>query len=163
MRRFLSTILASFLLTACVSTPAPDVMKEVAERNRWELAHWGNRTIPSADQGQPVILAFQGGQVSGHAGCNRYAAAISFGPNAGEVVVSHGMTTRMACEPHRMEFEAAFIRAFEASRRYRLDGESLSFESEVTPPLEFYRRPPACHASPFAACGESQESSSPRR
>ncbi len=159
MRRFHSTLLASVLLTACVSTPSPDVMKQVAERNRWELAHWGNRTMPSADQGQPVILAFQGGRVSGHAGCNRDAAAIWFGPNAGEVVVSHGMTTRMACEPRRMEFEAAFIKAFEASRRYRLDGESLSFESEGAPPLEFYRRPLACQASPFAACGETQESS----
>lgn len=162
MRRFHSTLLASVLLTACVSTPSPDVMKQVAERNRWELAHWGNRTMPSADQGQPVILAFQGGRVSGHAGCNRDAAAIWFGPNAGEVVVSHGMTTRMACEPRRMEFEAAFIKAFEASRRYRLDGESLSFESEGAPPLEFYRRPLACQASPFAACGETQESTPSR-
>lgn len=153
------TVCTLLLLTACVPTPSPGEMKQVAERNRWELAHWGNRAIPSAAEGQPVVLAFQKGRVSGHAGCNRYAAAISFGPEAGEVTVSHGMTTRMACEPRRMEFEAAFIKAFEASRRYRLDGESLSFESEVAPPLEFYRRPLACHASPFAACGETQESS----
>jgi heat shock protein HslJ len=31
-----------------------------------------------------------------------------------------------------MEFEASFIRAFEASTRYRLDGESLSFESDTS-------------------------------
>jgi hypothetical protein len=40
-----------------------------------------------------------------------------------------------------MEFETSFIRAFEASTRYHLDGESLSFESDIAPPLEFYRRP----------------------
>ncbi len=160
--RLCPTVCSLLLLTACVPTPSPDAMKQLAERNRWELAHWGNRAIPSADQGQPVVLAFQEGRVSGQAGCNRYTAAISFGPDAGEVTVSHGMTTRMACEPRRMEFEAAFIKAFEASRRYRLDGESLSFESETAPPLEFYRRPLACHASPFAACGEPQDTTPPR-
>lgn len=161
MRRLLLTTMMSLLLTACVPTPSPDEMKQVAERNRWELAHWGNRAIPYANEGQPVVLAFQEGRVSGHAGCNRYSAAISFGPNAGELTVSHGITTRMACEPHRMEFEAAFIKAFEASRRYRLDGESLSFESEVAPPLEFYRRPLACHGSPFAACSDIRDSAAP--
>ncbi|CAE6713398.1 MAG: META domain-containing protein [Nitrospira sp.] len=160
--RLFPKVCTLLLMTACVSTPSPDVMKQVAERNRWELAHWGNRAIPSADDGQPVVLAFERDRVSGHAGCNRYTAAISFGPSAGEVSVSHGITTRMACEPRRMEFEAAFIKAFEASRRYRLDGESLSFQSEGGPPLEFYRRPLACQASPFAACGETQESTPSR-
>lgn len=143
MRRLLLSILTlSVLLTACVSTPSPDEMKQTAERNRWELAHWGDRRIPYADDDeQPVILAFKDGRVSGHAGCNRYAASVSFGAKAGEVTVSHSITTRMACAPRRMEFEAAFLKAFEASTRYRLDGESLSFESEIAPPLEFYRRP----------------------
>ncbi|MBS0169689.1 MAG: META domain-containing protein [Nitrospira sp.] len=162
MRRLLITTMTSLLLTACVPTPSPDEMKQVAERNRWELAHWGDRAIPYTNEGQPVVLAFQEGRVSGHAGCNRYSTAISFGPNAGEVTVSHGITTRMACEPRRMEFEAAFIKAFEASSRYRLDGESLSFESDIAPPLEFYRRPLTCHASPFSACAEQHDSSTPR-
>lgn len=129
------------LVTACVSTPPPDQMKQVAERNRWELAHWGNHAVPFGDDGEPVILAFKDGTVSGHTGCNRYSAGITFGPKAGHVSISHGISTRMACEPRRMEFEAAFIRAFEASTRYRLDGESLSFENALAQPLEFYRRP----------------------
>ncbi len=129
------------LLSACVSTPSPDVMNQVAERNLWELAHWGDHSIPYGDDGEPVILSFKNGKVSGQAGCNRYSAAITFGPKTGEVSVSHGITTRMACEPKRMEFEATFIRALEASTRYRLDGESLSFESAIAQPLEFYRRP----------------------
>ncbi|MGC3973963.1 MAG: META domain-containing protein [Nitrospira sp.] len=142
MRFFgLGTIMLSALLTACVSTPSPDAMKQVAERNRWELAHWGNQTIPYEDAGEPVILSFKDGKVSGHAGCNRYVAGITFGPKTGELSVSQGTTTRMACEPKLMEFEAAFIRAFEASTRYRLDGESLSFESAIAQPLEFYQRP----------------------
>ncbi|HQV12450.1 MAG TPA: META domain-containing protein [Nitrospira sp.] len=137
----LISLCASALVIGCVSAPAPDLMKQIAERNRWELAHWGNQPISYENDGEPVILGFKDGKVSGHAGCNRYAAAMTFGPNTGEVSVSHGITTRMACEPKRMEFEAAFIRAFEGSTRYRLDGESLSFESAIAQPLEFYRRP----------------------
>lgn len=140
-RLALSTLTLSVLFTGCVSAPSPDMMKQVAERNRWELAQWGNHAIPYGEDGEPVILAFKDGKVSGHTGCNRYSAALTFGPKAGEVSVSHGISTRMACEPKRMEFEAAFIRAFEASTRYRLDGESLSFESALAQPLEFYRRP----------------------
>lgn len=150
------------LLTSCAVSPPPNEMKQIAERNRWELSHWGDRAVPDGNDSPPVVLSFKDGRVSGHAGCNRYAAAVSFGPNAGEVVVSHGMTTRMACDARRMEFEAAFIKAFEASRRYQLDGESLSFESEGAPPLEFYRRPLACHASPFSACSETHDTPAPR-
>lgn len=138
----LSLILCTALLmTACVSSPRPEDMRRLAENNRWELAHWGDHPVPHGDDGEPVILAFKDGRVSGHAGCNRYSAAIVFGPRTGETKVSEGVTTRMACEPRHMKFEALFIRAFEASTRYRLDGERLLFESDSAPPLEFYRRP----------------------
>ncbi len=132
---------AALMLTSCVTSPSPEEMSRRAEQNRWELSHWGDRAVPYGDDGEPVILSFKDGKVSGHAGCNRYRAAIVFGPARGELKVSQGITTRMACEPRQMEFESSFIRAFEASTRYRLDGESLSFESDIAPPLEFYRRP----------------------
>jgi len=137
----LITLCTSVLVTGCVTPPSPDHMKQLTEKNRWELAHWGNHAVPYGDDGEPVILTFKDGTVSGHAGCNRYSAGITFGPKAGDVTVSRGVTTRMACEPRRMEFETAFIRAFEGSTRYRLDGESLSLESAIAQPLEFYRRP----------------------
>jgi heat shock protein HslJ len=138
---YLITLCVTAMVTACALTPSPDHMKQVAERNRWELSQWGNHAIPYGGDGESVILSFKDGRVSGHAGCNRYSAAVAFGPRRGELKVSPGISTRMACEPRRMEFEAAFIRAFEASTRYRLDGESLSFESPSDQPLEFYRRP----------------------
>lgn len=135
------TMCTTLMLASCVSPPSPEDMTRRAEKNRWELSHWDDRQVPHGDNGEPVILTFKDGKAAGHAGCNRYIAGIAFGPHAGEVTVSRGVTTRMACEPKRMEFEAAFIRAFEASVRYRLDGESLWFESDTTPSLEFYRRP----------------------
>ncbi len=136
------TMCLALMLASCVTSPSPEEMSRRTEQNRWELTHWGNRSVPYGDDGEPVILSFKDGRVSGHAGCNRYSAGITFGPKAGDVTISRGITTRMACEPRRMDFEAAFIHAFEASIRYRLDGESLLFESDDDAPLEFYRRPP---------------------
>jgi len=138
---YLFTMCAMLTLISCVTSPTPEEVSRLVEENRWELVRWGDRMVPHGDNGEPVILAFKDGRASGHAGCNRYSAGITFGPHAGEVKVSPGISTRMACEPRRMEFEAAFIRAFEASTHYRVEGERLLFESGVASPLEFYRRP----------------------
>lgn len=129
------------LLISCASSPSLDETRRLAEGNRWELVRWGDRTVPHGDNGEPVILEFKGGRASGHAGCNRYSTRVTFGPGERQVTVSPGMTTRMACEPRRMEFETAFIRAFEASTDYRVEGNRLMFEGSAAPPMEFYRRP----------------------
>jgi heat shock protein HslJ len=140
LRLYLTTCVA-LMLTSCVTSPSPEEMRQRAEKNRWELSYWGDRRVPHGDDGDPVILTFKDRKVSGHAGCNQYSAEITFGPDRGSLKVSRGVTTRMACEPPRMMFESDFIRAFEASTHYRLDGESLSFESNIAKPLVFYRRP----------------------
>jgi len=132
---------AALMQGACASSLSPEDVRRLAEGNRWELVRWGDRMVPHGDNGEPVILAFKDGRASGHAGCNRYSAGVTFGPHAGKVKVLPGISTRMACEPRRMEFEAAFIQAFEASTRYRIEGERLLFESGAASPLEFYRRP----------------------
>lgn len=134
-------VCAAVVLMSCLSSSAPEEMRRLAEGNRWELVRWGDRTVPHGDNGEPVILEFKDGRASGHAGCNRYSAGVTFGPAVGELKVSRGMTTRMACEPRRMEFETAFIRAFEASTRYHVEGDRLLFESGAAAPLAFYRRP----------------------
>jgi heat shock protein HslJ len=132
---------AALMLTSCINSPSPEDMQRRAEKNRWELAHWGDRRLPHGDHGEPVVLSFKGGKVWGHAGCNQYSAEIAFGPDRGSLKVYPGITTRMACDASRMEFESAFIQAFETSTRYRLEGESLFFQGANGPPLEFYRRP----------------------
>ena len=108
----LFTMCAALMLASCVISPSPEEMQHRAEKNRWELAHWGDRRLPPGDQGEPVVLSFKGGKVSGHAGCNQYSAEITFGPDRGSLKVSRGITTRMACDPSHMEFESAFIQAF---------------------------------------------------
>lgn len=134
-------IAITVMLISCASAPSSEDRRRLAEGTRWELVRWGDRTVPHGDNGEPVILEFKDGRASGHAGCNRYHTRVTFGPGERQVTVSPGMTTRLACEPRRMEFEASFIRPFEASTGYRVEGERLLFESGGAPPLEFYRRP----------------------
>lgn len=134
-------IAVTVMLLGCVSAPSTENAPRLIESNRWELVRWGDRTVPHGDNGEPVILEFKDGRASGHTGCNRYHTRVTFGPGERQVTVSPGMTTRLACEPRRMEFEASFIRPFEASTGYRVEGERLLFESGGAPPLEFYRRP----------------------
>lgn len=81
------TMCAALMLISCVSSPSPEEVSRLAEKNRWELAHWGDRQVPHGDNGEPVILAFKDGRASGHADCNRYTAGVTFGPSAGEVRV----------------------------------------------------------------------------
>ena len=92
---------AALMLASCVTSPSPEEMQQRAEKNRWELDHWGDRRLPHGDHGEAVVLAFKGGKVSGHAGCNQYSAEITFGPDRGSLKVSRGITTRMACDASR--------------------------------------------------------------
>ena len=53
----------------------PTEARSRLEANRWELVYWEGTPVPHGDNGEPVILSFKDGRVSGHAGCN--------GPTAG--------------------------------------------------------------------------------
>jgi heat shock protein HslJ len=141
---------AALIQTACASSLSPEQGKQFIEGNRWELVRWGDQMVPhvprwetesDGQNGEPIILGFRDGRVSSRMGCNRYSAGIAFRADAGEVKITRGMATRLACEPRRMEFEAAFIRAFESSTHYHVEGERLLFESGTSAALEFYRRP----------------------
>ena len=76
---------SALLLVACAAapsgggasapTPDPATARVRLESHRWELVYWEGRTVPHGDNGEPVILSFKDGRVSGHAGCN--------GPTAG--------------------------------------------------------------------------------
>ena len=142
---------SALLLVACAAapsgggasapTPDPATARVRLESHRWELVYWEGRTVPHGDNGEPVILSFKDGRVSGHAGCNRMNVGFELGPEPGALRVSQGMLTRMACEPGRMEFEAAFVKALTASTRYQFDGDRLRLsQSASLPALEFHKR-----------------------
>ncbi len=77
--------------------------------------------FPMVTRGSPCSLPYTW-EGSEPCGMQSLHCRIAFGPHGRTQRLSRGITTRMACGPERMECEAA-IQAFEASMRYRLDGE----------------------------------------
>lgn len=100
-------------------SPASEV-----ENNRWVPVEIGGQELRavSAEQREPWIhLDPNAKRVTGSGGCNR----ISGGYTAGDGTLRFGplITTKMACVG--METEAAFLRALEATRRYRVRGREV--------------------------------------
>jgi heat shock protein HslJ len=110
------------------------------EANRWELIYWEGTPVPHGDNGEPVILTFAEGRVSGHAGCNRMMAGYELGPEAGTIAVKGPATTRMACEEGRMTFEARFTKAFGAATAVRFEGSHMYLDSPGVPRLKLHLR-----------------------
>lgn len=110
------------------------------EAHRWELVYWEGTPVPHGDNGEPVILGFAEGRVSGHAGCNRMMAGYELGPEPGRIAIKAPVTTRMACEEGRMAFEAAFTKAFGAATAVRFEGDHMYLESPGVPTLKFHLR-----------------------
>lgn len=120
--------------------PAAEATRRLESR-RWELVYWEGRAVPHGDNGEPVILSFRDGRASGHAGCNRMNAGFELGPAAGEVRFGGAATTRMACEPGRMAFEAAFVAALGASTQLEFEGPRMRLRAPGgAAPLEFHER-----------------------
>jgi heat shock protein HslJ len=113
------------------------------EGSHWELARW------SADEpavAVPVVsLSYAEGRFSGHAGCNRYGAAVRDAEAAGGLVVSPGMATRMACEEPRMSIENRFLRTLPAVQAFRFSPGMLmlAYRREDGGSAELWFRPAA--------------------
>ena len=122
-----------------VALSAAEAGKRLAA-NRWELVFWEGTPVPHGDNGEPVILTFAEGRVSGHAGCNRMMAGYELGPEAGKIAVTAPVTTRMACEEGRMRFEAAFTKALGAATTVRFEGDHMYLEPPGVPSLKFHLR-----------------------
>lgn len=111
------------------------------ESRRWELVYWQGQAVPHGDNGEPVILTFRDGRVSGHVGCNRMNGGFELGPAAGQLRFGAAATTRMACEPGRMAFEAALVAALAASTRLEFEGPRMRLRAPGdAAPLEFHER-----------------------
>ena len=97
---------------------------------RWQVVALRGDAVDRYDaDGEPPTLAFgDDGQVGGNAGCNGF-----FGPfrdSGGAIAIGPLATTRMACPPARMDLEADFLAALEATAGYRLDAERLSLTGD---------------------------------
>jgi heat shock protein HslJ len=92
----------------------------------WQLVQFraGDTMQDAAASEQSAVLRFDGGRLSGSAGCNRLMGAyhgegskLSFEP--------HIAATMMACPPPLMEQEQAVIDAFGQAASYRINGDTL--------------------------------------
>lgn len=94
---------------------------------RWEVTgiHDGRQAVVSVLEGTRLTLAFdESGRLSGSAGCNRFMAR--YDASAASLRIEAPSGTRMACQtPGMMVQEQALLRALQAVRKARIEGEVL--------------------------------------
>lgn len=150
MRHAVLFCAAALMLSACTSltssgitngsrTPPVDAAQRL-QAHRWELVYWEGTPVPHGDNGEPVILAFAQGRVSGHTGCNRSGAAYELDAAAMQLRILAPMSTRMACEEGRSAFEAALLKALQGVRTLRFDGPHLYLEAPGQVALKLHER-----------------------
>ncbi|MBU3671146.1 MAG: META domain-containing protein [Sinobacteraceae bacterium] len=145
MRHAALLCIASLMLSACTnlttvsSPPALDASQRL-QAHRWELVYWEGTPVPHGDNGEPVILTFADGRVSGHTGCNRSSAGYELDAAAMQLRILAPLSTRMACEEGRMAFEASLLKALQGVRTLRLDGPHLYLEAPGQVALKLHER-----------------------
>lgn len=79
--------------------------------------------------GSEITAVFEGGEMSGNAGCNTYNA--SYEVDGENITIGPAISTRMACaEPEGvMEQETAYLAALETAATFRVDGTSLELRT----------------------------------
>jgi heat shock protein HslJ len=93
------------------------VAPEALAATRWQDATRGAEPLT-------LVIAADGTQVSGYAGCNRFFGPARLGDKA-RLNLGPMATTRMACEPPRMVLEARFLQALESTRGWGMNARSL--------------------------------------
>lgn len=136
---------ASLMLCACSSLTTGSTQPAVnagpsLQAHRWELVYWEGTPVPHGDNGEPVILTFAEGRVSGHTGCNRSSAGYELDAAAMQLRILAPMSTRMACEQGRMAFEAVLLKALQGVRTLRFEGPHLYLEAPGQVALKLHER-----------------------
>jgi heat shock protein HslJ len=102
------------------------------EGTEWVAINYNNGrdAVVSILGGTEITATFAEGRVAGSAGCNRYTAGYTLGPDAGAISVSPAASTRMLCsEPAGvMEQEGEYLAALQSAARYRIEGAQLILE-----------------------------------
>ena len=66
-----------------------------------------------------ISARFEGGQLSGTAGCNRYTGRVQAGDAPGDLSLAGPLAvTRMICPPELMEWEGRYLQALEGLRKF---------------------------------------------
>jgi uncharacterized lipoprotein YbaY len=99
------------------------------EGTDWSAESYNNGRggVVSLLAGTAITARFEGGQVAGDAGCNRYTGGYTLGPGDGALSLTPAAATQRLCsEPAGvMEQEAAYLTALPTTARYRIEGDRL--------------------------------------
>jgi heat shock protein HslJ len=90
----------------------------------------GRGGLQSLAAGTEITARFEGGRLSGSAGCNTYNAGYTLGGSGGATTITTPASTRRFCTapPGVMEQEAAYLAALPTTARYRIEGDGLTLE-----------------------------------
>ena len=104
---------------------SPEVLVRNAplHQTRWVPREVGGRPVAIPEgTSEPYLLISSGETAEGNGGCNRFQSSIN-SREEGELAFSSLMSTRMACPA--LPTEAAFTKALEQTRAYRITGNTL--------------------------------------
>ncbi len=120
MKFTILTLAAMLVMTGCTTSGATG---ELVGRE-WKLV-WVEEfpTMPSG-VANPTVTFGSDGRLTGNTGCN--SASASYTVEGDQLSIGALITTKRACvESAGQQLEQAYIRAVEATRRYRIEGAEL--------------------------------------
>lgn len=116
MKKLISIILLIFTMLSSVLFPSS------LSGTKLELASWSESSVDPS--GFSISLEFQKGSFNGRSAVNLYGGSYKAGDE--KLTFSHIHLTAMAGEPEAMRAEDTYMRLLDQTRKYVLDGESLT-------------------------------------
>ena len=131
---------------AKISPPSSELRNTKWELTRWNLPPNANgevrtRQVPVGDATNPIQMTFDanGKRVSGFTGCNRFTAELD--EDSRGFSLSKIASTKMACNPQRMELENDFLYELNDYRSIVRNGDQLLMIGTDREVLSFVQRP----------------------
>ena len=131
---------------AKISPPSSELKNTKWELTRWNLPPNSNgevrtRQIPQGDASNPIQIIFDasGQRLSGSTGCNRFTATLD--EDARGFSLKQIASTKMACNPQRMELENDFLYELNDYRSIVRNGDQLLMIGTDREVLSFIQKP----------------------
>jgi heat shock protein HslJ len=131
---------------AKISPPSSELKNTKWELTRWNLPPNSNgevrtRQIPQGDASNPIQIIFDasGQRLSGSTGCNRFTATLD--EDARGFSLKQISSTKMACNPQRMELENDFLYELNDYRSIVRNGDQLLMIGTDREVLSFIQKP----------------------
>ena len=131
---------------AKISPPSSELKNTKWELTRWNLPPNSNgevrtRQIPQGDASNPIQIIFDasGQRLSGSTGCNRFTATLD--EDARGFSLKQIASTKMACNPQRIELENDFLYELNDYRSIVRNGDQLLMIGTDREVLSFIQKP----------------------